>query len=143
MKLLSVILLLAFPILSLAQAVTIESPPAGASIAQGESFTVQIARPDTLTGSIEVSVAIGVVSCASRPCSTFTTTQDLGSVLYYGPYTPELYGGRTPEYENFTVSLPSGFSLGAAQINVAHFSLLGLGPSLFFETLNSSIVVVS
>lgn len=45
MKLLSVILLLAFPILSLAQAVTIEFPPAGASIAQGEYFTVQIARP--------------------------------------------------------------------------------------------------
>ena len=45
MKLLSAILLLAFPVISLAQAVTIESPPAGASIAQEESFTVQIARP--------------------------------------------------------------------------------------------------
>lgn len=69
-------------------------------------------------------MAIGVTSCASTPCPT--TVQDLGSVLYYGPYAPELYGGRTPEYENFTVSLPSGFPLGAAQINVAHFSLLGV-----------------
>ncbi|KAF8336749.1 hypothetical protein F5887DRAFT_565748 [Amanita rubescens] len=130
MKFLSVILLLAFPILSLAQAVTIESPPAGASITQAGSFTVQIARPDTLTGSIEVSVAIGVTSCVSTPCPGFTADQDLGDVLYYGPYTPELYNGRTPEYENFTVSLPSGFPLGAAQINVAHFSLLGVSSYL-------------
>ena len=45
MKLLSVVLFLVIPVLSLAQAVTITYPPAGQSLAPGEEFTVQIARP--------------------------------------------------------------------------------------------------
>ena len=45
MKLLSIVLFLVLPVLSLAQAVTITYPPAGQTLAPGEEFTVQIARP--------------------------------------------------------------------------------------------------
>ncbi|KAF8737491.1 hypothetical protein AX14_012788 [Amanita brunnescens Koide BX004] len=125
--------------LSLAQGVTINYPPAGQLIVPGKTFTVQIARPDTLTGSTEVSVAIAVTSCVSSPCTT--PDQVLGDVLYQGPYTPKLVNGRTPAYQNFSVSVPSAYPQGAAQLNVAHFSLVGLGPFPFLQTLNSTLVV--
>ncbi|KAF8737482.1 hypothetical protein AX14_012781 [Amanita brunnescens Koide BX004] len=124
MKLLSFIPFLVLAVLSLAQNVVISYPPQGQLIVPGEDFTVQISRPNSLTGSTEVSVAIAVASCANTPCRT--PDQVLGDVVYKGPYTPFLYSNIIPEYQNFTVSIPSGFPAGPAQLNVAHFSLVGV-----------------
>ncbi|KAF8336753.1 hypothetical protein F5887DRAFT_565811 [Amanita rubescens] len=139
MKLLNVILFFILPIVSLAQNVVISYPPPGQSIVPGENFTVQIARPITLTGSTEVSVVIAVASCAQTPCRT--PDQVLGQVLYDGPYTPQLESNTQPPYQNFSVSLQTGFSQGAAQLNVAHFSLVGAGPFPSLQVLNSTLVV--
>ena len=151
MMFLSFILALALPILSLAQNVVITYPPDGQSIVPGEDFTVQISLPvrlchpiitfstsdlyvtqGSLTGSTQVSVAIGVASCASSPCRS--PADILGDVVYSGPYTPIPYSNVQPEYQNFTVSVPNGFPAGPAQLNVAHFYLVGVRGCSFSDS---------
>jgi hypothetical protein len=143
MKFLSFILALALPILALAQNVVISYPPEGQLIVPGEDFIVKVSLPvrlcypiitystadlcatqGSLTGSTQVSVAIGVASCASAPCRS--PADILGDVVYSGPYTPIAYSNVEPEYQNFTVSVPNGFPVGPAQLNIAHFYLVGV-----------------
>ncbi len=46
--------------------------------------------------------------------------------MYEGPYKPKYYQQYKPSHENFTVAVPPGFPKGLAQLNVAHFSLVGV-----------------
>ena len=86
---------------------------------------------DSLTGSQEVSVAIGIQSCVGRApagtCDGVDTSGYIGtSPLYVGPYTPEIVpGGHSAALvQNFTVTVPDYLQPGAAVIAVAHFSLI-------------------
>lgn len=76
-----------------------------------------------------MSVAIGLLSCASFPdgsCDFIDVSQDLGTVLFAGPYAPQLTDSAKPPNENFTVQVPDSLPLGTASLNVAHFSLVGV-----------------
>ncbi|KAJ4490117.1 hypothetical protein J3R30DRAFT_3277245 [Lentinula aciculospora] len=136
--------LLAIAITSvIAQSANIGAPEDMSQVAAGSNFTVTIDRPDSLTGSTEVALVIALLSCASNPCPG--PSEELGTVLYNGPFDPEFTTepGTTslPPHENFTLTVPSAFSKGNAQLGVAHFYLLGASVAPILETFNTTIVI--
>ena len=79
---------------------------------------------NSLTGSIDVALIVSIASCAESPC--LPPSEVLGYVMYQGPYKPIYYQSYDPPHENFTVTIPSGFPKGPAQLNIAHFALVGV-----------------
>ena len=63
------------------------------------------------------------MSCATTPSNC--SPSQLGTILYNGPYDPEFHGPGQ-QYENFTVTIPTGIPKGAAQIAIARFFLIGV-----------------
>ncbi|KAM5538614.1 hypothetical protein V8D89_007643 [Ganoderma adspersum] len=130
--------------LSAAQNVFIYAPPPQSTFAPGESFVVDVDRPDSLTGSRDVSVAIGLLSCADRApsgtCDGIDSAWMMGDILYAGPYSPVAPTGGNAN-ENFTVTVPADFQPGPAVLAVAHFTLVGelFWPSL--EVLNETVYI--
>ncbi len=94
---------------------------------------------DTLTGSQEVSVAIGLLSCAGQAppgtCDGIDTTEEIGTPLYAGPYTPQLRPGGSDLFQNLTVAVPADFPSGAAALSVAHFSLVGVSAAAVLDVM--------
>ena len=90
---------------------------------------------DTLTGSEEVAVVIGLQSCPGTPC--ISPTDLMGQILYNGPFNPQYHETYNPPYENFTVQVPSNIASGTALIGVAHVTLVGVSALTCFETGNS------
>jgi hypothetical protein len=86
---------------------------------------------NSLTGSHEVAIVIGLQSCVSNLCADFAPSDYLGSLLYSGPFNPQYAPGQAekPPHQNFTVTVPSYISKGAARVSVAHWSLIGVSAS--------------
>jgi hypothetical protein len=78
---------------------------------------------NSLTGSEEVAVVIGIQSCATRAC--ISPSEFMGNILYNGQFNPQYHEPYLPPYQNFTVQVPSSFS-GTALIGVAHVTLIGV-----------------
>jgi hypothetical protein len=134
--------LAAFAGLALAQNAVIGLPTPNQTVASGSDIIVQIQRPvcqppillakislsnriqNSLTGSTEMAVAIGLVSCLHRVCQPASNI--MGSILYNGLFDPAYYETYLPPYQNFTVTVPFAFAAGQAQINVAHATLIGV-----------------
>ncbi|KAJ5368711.1 uncharacterized protein N7496_008471 [Penicillium cataractarum] len=125
---------------ALAQNAGIGLPTAGQQLSKGSDIVVQVQRPNSLTGSTEMAVAIGISSCATQACAS--PDEFMGTILYNGPFKPEYHESPTPPYQNFTVTVPSSFTAGNAQINVAHATLIGASQYPFLEALNRTVVVV-
>ncbi|KAF5379412.1 hypothetical protein D9615_006538 [Tricholomella constricta] len=126
-----------------AQRVSIGYPQDGASVKSGDSITVEVDRPNTLSGSTEVAIVIGLQSCPTIPCHS--VEDGMGFILYNGGYNPQYHQnapGFKPPHQNFTVSIPSTAQKGKAQLGVTHVSLIGAGASPFLETLNVTLNVV-
>ena len=82
----------------------------------------------TLSSSQEVAIAIGFWPC-NGPCNRTDVTEVMGSLVYSGPYNPQLNttANWRPPYQNFTVTVPEHFTPGSeVSLNVAHFSLIGV-----------------
>ncbi|KAJ3752123.1 hypothetical protein EV360DRAFT_55776 [Lentinula raphanica] len=126
----------------LAQNVFIGSPTTDATVSAGSNFSVRIDRPDTLTGSIEVAIVMGIWPCGSLPCPG--PSNILGTILYNGPFDPQFSvpSNSLPPHENFTVTIPEGFTKGQTQLGVMHVSLIGAGLAPFLETLNTTLTIV-
>ncbi|KAF8336754.1 hypothetical protein F5887DRAFT_986365 [Amanita rubescens] len=139
MKLVNALLLFTFATLSLAQNTIVSYPPKGKVVYPGKNFTVELDRPNSLTGSIDVSVVIAIASCAESPCGP--PADALGYIMYQGPYKPIYYQEYKPPHENFTVAVPHGFPKGHAQLNVAHFALVGAGLFPWLELHNKTLIV--
>ncbi|KAA1473333.1 hypothetical protein DENSPDRAFT_839793 [Dentipellis sp. KUC8613] len=126
-----------------AQTVSIGSPADGSSITPGDNITVQVLRPDSLTGSQEVALVISVVGCPENGC--LGPSEVLGTTLYQGGFNPQFPppGSRTPQdapQQNFTVALPTNLqSGGKAQLSVVHLALVGAGPYPMFELKNVTL----
>ncbi|KAJ5653104.1 hypothetical protein N7490_000107 [Penicillium lividum] len=131
--------LAAFVGLALAQSAQIGLPKAGQTVAPGSNVIVQVQRPNSLTGSQEMGVAIGISSCGSGSC--LPADEVMGSIVYNGKFNPVYHETYLPPYQNFSVTVPSSFAAGNAQINVAHATLIGAGPFPDLETLNQTIVI--
>ncbi|EMD40033.1 hypothetical protein CERSUDRAFT_92525 [Gelatoporia subvermispora B] len=129
-----------------AQTISIGAPLAYSTIAAGSNITVQVVRPSTLTGSQEVAVVIALNSCTEHPdnsCSSFDVTQDLGHVMYTGPFAPT-YQTASPQSQpaqNFTILVPSAMPQGEMALTVSHFSLVGAGPYPSLEVKNITLIV--
>ncbi|KAH7929623.1 hypothetical protein BV22DRAFT_1056483 [Leucogyrophana mollusca] len=122
-----------------AQSISIALPQEGANVTAGSDIIIQLDKPMSLTGSEEVAVVIGIESCPSGACAP--PSEELGDILYNGPYNPQVVEGAWNPYENFTVQIPSTLS-GKAQIGVAHLYLLGAGLGPILQTLNTTVNVV-
>ena len=86
---------------------------------------------NSLSNSQDVSVAIGLLSCAGRApsgtCEGIDPTQELGTVLFAGLYTPQLVEhGDLTLVQNYTVTIPDDFPSGPALLSTAHFVLIGV-----------------
>ncbi|KAJ7449162.1 hypothetical protein FB451DRAFT_1187266 [Mycena latifolia] len=123
-----------------AQSIEIGAPSTESRVRAGENITVEVDRPDTLTGSIEVAIVIGFVKCGSGPCPS--PMDRIGTILYNGGYHPKFHNSPGPRlpYQNFTVTIPA-VSPGTAQINVIHFSLVGAGPFPLSQSRNVTVTV--
>ncbi|KAI0357326.1 hypothetical protein OH77DRAFT_1435644 [Trametes cingulata] len=146
MKFFAVLSTLALASVAAAQMAVIRAPPPRSTFHPGQRFVVDVDRPDTLTGSQEVSVAIGLLSCLGQAppgtCDGVNTAEEIGIPLYAGPYTPQLRPGGSDLFQNFTVTVPENFPVGAAALSVAHFSLVGALNWPTLEVLNETVFIV-
>ncbi|KLO10789.1 hypothetical protein SCHPADRAFT_832040 [Schizopora paradoxa] len=139
----SVFAVLALAALAAAQRVSIAVPTAGQSIIAGNGAEVVIQKPDSLTSSTEIGVAVLIHHCTQSPCED--TTETLGQVFYAGPFNPQRPSGGSPgtasgaPFQSFYASVPYDFPKGPAVLNVAHASLVGAGPFFFNEIVNVTI----
>ncbi|CDO71981.1 hypothetical protein BN946_scf184943.g15 [Trametes cinnabarina] len=130
---------------AVAQKAVIIAPEPQAVLAPGDDFVVDVDRPVSTTNADEVAIAIGLLSCSQlsplRTCEVVDTSSGIGTVLYAGPYTPQLRPGGTDFYQNFTVTVPADFPSGEAALSVAHFSLVGTLAWPMFEVVNQTIII--
>ncbi|OJJ95763.1 hypothetical protein ASPACDRAFT_1891584 [Aspergillus aculeatus ATCC 16872] len=124
---------------ALAQNAAIGLPKAGQTVQPGQSLTVQVQRPNTITGSQEMAVAIGFQSCASGNC--YAADEYMGTILYNGAFNPVYHEYYLPPYENFTVTVPASAAAGQAVIGVAHATLVGASAAPYLEVLNQTVTV--
>ncbi|KAL9711427.1 hypothetical protein Ac2012v2_005972 [Leucoagaricus gongylophorus] len=124
-----------------AQSITIYSPSVGDTLAPGQTTIVQIATPDFLSSSKEVSVAIGINPCS--PSSCLSPSDILGHLLYSGSYNPQWHSDKSAlqPFQNFSVTIPTVIPKGQASIGVAHFALVGAGLAPWLETKNVTVVI--
>ncbi|TBU23239.1 hypothetical protein BD311DRAFT_90906 [Dichomitus squalens] len=136
----SLLVLASFVAAVAAQGVKIVAPAANTTLTLGETFVIDVERPDSLTGSQEVAIAIGIQSCG-QSCDNINTAGDIGRPLYSGLYTPTIVGnGRADLAQNFTVQLPDNIQTGAAVLAVAHFALI-IGTEPFLEVVNQVVEI--
>ncbi|KAJ6016535.1 hypothetical protein N7540_011126 [Penicillium herquei] len=108
---------------ALAQNAVINIPERQQTVTAGSDLIVQVLRPNLLTNSQEMALAIGFSFCANGGCSP--ASEDMGTVVYSGNFNPVSHEEFLPPYQNFTVPIPSSYSSGKAQVNVAHEASAG------------------
>ncbi|KAF8075235.1 hypothetical protein FPV67DRAFT_1665963 [Lyophyllum atratum] len=134
---------LAFPGASNAQRSFIGNPLDGSSVTRGGKVVVQVVRPNSIQGSIEVGIVIGLQSCSDPTRTCYPPAQAVGSVLYKGTYNPVLHEQPGRPYQNFTITIPTAdYFQGKAQLSVSRFHLIGAGPSATLEFNNITLNVL-
>ncbi|KAL4944953.1 hypothetical protein BDV06DRAFT_185988 [Aspergillus oleicola] len=116
------------------------SLPQGKQVKAGSDVTVRVTRPNSLTGSTEIGIAIGIQHCGDDGCLDSDST--LGTELYAGSYSPNYHESTGMPYQNFTVTIPEGTATGPAVVGVAHAALVGASVWPFFEVVNTTATVV-
>ena len=96
------------------------------------SDTGSLYAQNSLTGSTEVGIAIGLWPCGgpkgTSKCASTDVSQVLGNVVYTGSYKPA-YDSKAPTkppHQNFDITIPSSFSKGEVSLGIAHLSLVGV-----------------
>ncbi|KAJ5737259.1 uncharacterized protein N7483_002384 [Penicillium malachiteum] len=123
----------------MAQNAAIRLPVERQTVVARSDLIVQILRPNSLTNSKEMAVAIGFSFCANGSCSP--ASENMGTVVYNGDFNPVSHEDFLPPYQNFTISVPPGCKSGKGQINVAHATLVGAELYPYIESLNQSIFI--
>ncbi|KAI6042830.1 hypothetical protein EDC04DRAFT_888023 [Pisolithus marmoratus] len=133
-----VIVLVAAATSAVGQLIELGYPTNGAVLHTGSNITVQVIQPGSIASVWQVGIALTIDTCSNGVCPQ--PTQQLGSVLYVGPWTPTAHtqGGF---YQNFTVKLDQYMPKGPAVFTLTHFCLLGGGPVPFTEFRNASVTV--
>ncbi|GLB41548.1 hypothetical protein LshimejAT787_1001480 [Lyophyllum shimeji] len=75
-----------------AQSTYIRSPADGTTVHRGQKIVVELVRPNSIMGSIEVGMVIGLQACdypGTPGC--LPPNQAVGSVLFNGRYKPILH----------------------------------------------------
>ncbi|KAG1899763.1 uncharacterized protein F5891DRAFT_1036309 [Suillus fuscotomentosus] len=123
-----------------AQNAYINLPAPGSDITAGTNFTVQIGLPNNLTGSKEIAIVIAIQSCPTGDC--LPISEDMGTILYEGPFNPQYGPGAEDPYEDFSVQVPASFATGQAQLGLAHFNLIGELYWPYLQLVNETVYVV-
>ena len=148
---LSALLSLSLSIAAVAQGINIGYPANGASLPVGSSFTVEVDKPvrsppsyhspsslnssstiqNSLSGSVEVALVIGLNSCFNTTCPSPTSESDVifGNILYNGPLNATYQTNppdHKPPHQNFTLTVPANVGAGTAVLTVYHVSLIGV-----------------
>ncbi|CCL98310.1 uncharacterized protein FIBRA_00304 [Fibroporia radiculosa] len=124
-----------------AQSATISLPANGTVIASGATFTIQLEQGDFPENVNQVGIALGLAPCQYIDCNTYDASQEIGNLLYAGPFNPQFGPGGPPSaepFENFTVQAPSGVS-GAYALSLTQLELIGDGYERVY--LVSNIIV--
>jgi hypothetical protein len=81
---------------------------------------------NSIQGSQEAGLAIGLFSCPNQtPCKP--PSEEMGFVLYDGPYDPQLHEMPGRPYQNITVTIPPAYFLsGRALLTTSRFHLIGV-----------------
>ncbi|KAK7056836.1 hypothetical protein VNI00_002553 [Paramarasmius palmivorus] len=137
MQLLQIFYALSLFLSVFSQSIQIASPADGETVSPGQSLTVQLAFPNSLTGVQHVSVVVSMLDCAAQCAENAADT--LGKPLFTGDYTPEYHEGSKPPYQNFTVTLPETSTVNNGMLTVAHFMLLGASAQPILEYKNVSL----
>jgi hypothetical protein len=117
---------------ALAQHAYIGYPTDGSTVQSGTNITVMVAKPDTLVGSTDISIVLGLEQCPGDASTCFPQAYDVGQILYYGPYNPEFVlnpGFNLPPYQNFTVYVPADQPTGTNLLSLTHLALVGVSIS--------------
>lgn len=83
---------------------------------------------NSLTGSQDVSVAIGLQTCGGASCDSLPS-ETMGTPIFKGDYAPALDAGNDAVSQSFDVQVPASLAPGAARLSVAHFYILGVSPA--------------
>ncbi|KAF5348969.1 hypothetical protein D9758_014216 [Tetrapyrgos nigripes] len=124
-----------------AQSAHIGFPTDGVSVAAGSSLNVDVIRPDTISSSEEVGIVIGLRSCPSNIQACLDPSLTMGTILYNGDFNPQ-FGNEIQPHMNVTVQIPADTPKGSAQLNFAHFFLLGASLSPDLESSSVKITIV-
>ncbi|THU81777.1 hypothetical protein K435DRAFT_872987 [Dendrothele bispora CBS 962.96] len=129
---------------ALAQRANVGSPTVGTAIQAGSNMTIRVDRPDTLSGSKEVGIVLGLVFCPDPEFPCRPAEDGMGFVLYDGPFNPQFStpSGSLPPHENFVVSIPNTTAKGTAQLQFLHVSLIGASLAPFLETSSVNVTIV-
>lgn len=116
---------------AVAQSVNIGAPTSGTILSPGSNFTLDLNRPDSLTGSEEVAVVIALRACGNNPCAS--PDEVLGDILYNGPYHPQFDSppDEQPPHQNFSLTVPEYIANGTALLSVTHLTLIGVSFALW------------
>ncbi|KAI0685346.1 hypothetical protein BC835DRAFT_1384561 [Cytidiella melzeri] len=145
------LVVLALAAAATAQNIALGYPFAGTSVSRGQNLTVEVDKPNSLSGSTDVSIVIALRSCSSLPdgsCDTVVNSpvpEILGTLLYVGPFSPKYSTTGEywkPPYENFTAYIPPTFPQGQASLTVTHFVLIGAGPYPILDVVNTTLAIV-
>lgn len=122
----------------LGQTIELGSPQNGDVLQTGQNFTVQVIQPESMASVFQVGISLSIANCNNGVCPQ--PTQQLGDVLYAGPWTPTAHspGGF---YQNFTFPITSDFVKGPAVFTLSHFCLIGAGPVPETEFRNASVTI--
>ncbi|PIL28307.1 hypothetical protein GSI_09596 [Ganoderma sinense ZZ0214-1] len=152
--------LAAFAASALAQHIEIGAPTNFAEVKAGSKITVEVNRPcvfadpgsrlaicphwqNSLTGSTEVGIAIGLWPCGASKCASTDVSQVLGTVVYAGAYKAAYDSAQPsqPPHQTFEVTVPASFAKGEVSLGVAHLFLMGAGSEPVYEFVNTTLVV--
>ncbi|RPD62829.1 hypothetical protein L227DRAFT_562089 [Lentinus tigrinus ALCF2SS1-6] len=133
--------LIAFIASALAQRIAVGAPAEWTNVQPGQNVTVRVDKPNSLSGSQDIAIAIGLWPCGSTACSNIDVQEVLGDVVYSGPYTPQLVSPGLPPFQNFTVTVPEHFQPQQVSLSVAHFALIGAGSMPFMEVANITLII--
>ncbi|KAF9231444.1 hypothetical protein BU15DRAFT_82396 [Melanogaster broomeanus] len=100
---------------ALAQSTQLTLPAPGSTLTAGENVTVQVGMGGYPQNIDVVAIVIGLMPCYGGVCTP--PNQFMGSILYQGPYNP----APGNYYQNYTVTVPPGFPVGDASLNVINF----------------------
>ncbi|KDR82929.1 hypothetical protein GALMADRAFT_238600 [Galerina marginata CBS 339.88] len=142
MKFLSIIVVFVYALGANAQASHIGFPPSGTSVTPGKHLTVQVVRPNSIQGSTEAGLVIGLLTCTFNPNGCPPPNAQVGTILFNGKFSPTIHEIPGQPYQNFTVTIPTGFTTGTAQLSTNRFHLIGAGPSPILESNAVTLTVV-
>ncbi|KAH7930622.1 hypothetical protein BV22DRAFT_1054285 [Leucogyrophana mollusca] len=125
---------------AVAQTIELGYPVDGTILSPGQKIGVQVVQPESMASCIQVGIALAINACHT-PEDCPSPAQELGDVLYAGPWTPTAHSNGGGFYQNITVEVPSFSTATPAIFTLTHLCLLGAGPAPFLEYRNASVLI--